>query len=159
MKVGTLINYPLCLLGDLEKYQDFVGRCPTQQGHRFNLNSNGETHGCVMEDKNYGNVYDIGLKEAYKRTKTWRNDSYLFEGCKGCHYIDICQSGCRMDAFSASGRMDGKDPLMPGKEFIVKPFKFKSHKEVTEKIQSGAKIKVPQRIRFRKRKRFLVNEY
>ena len=45
------------MLGDLEKYQDFVGRgCPTQQGHRFNINSNGETHGCVMEDKNYGNV-------------------------------------------------------------------------------------------------------
>ena len=91
MSVGTLINYPLCMIGDLEKYQDFVGRgCPTQQGHRFNINSNGETHGCVMEDKNYGNVYEEGLKEAYARTATWRNESYLYEGCKGCHYIDIC---------------------------------------------------------------------
>lgn len=151
MNVGTLINYPLCLLGDLEKYQDFVGRgCPTQQGHRFNLNSNGDTHGCVMEDKSYGNVYEIGLKESYEKTKLWRNDSYLFEGCKGCHYIDICQSGCRMDAFSSSGRMDGKDPLMPGKEFIVKPFKFKEQKDVSKKIEEGAKISVPERIRFRK---------
>ena len=41
MNVGTLINYPLCMIGDLQKYQDFVGRgCPTQQGHRFNINSN-----------------------------------------------------------------------------------------------------------------------
>ena len=26
IKVGTLISYPLCLLGDLDKYADFVGR-------------------------------------------------------------------------------------------------------------------------------------
>ena len=151
MNVGTLINYPLCMIGDLEKYQDFVGRgCPTQQGHRFNINSNGETHGCVMEDKNYGNVYEIGLKDAYQNTSTWRNESYLFEGCKGCHYIDVCQSGCRMDAFAASGKMDGQDPLMPGKEFIVKPFKFKNFSYVNDAIEKGAKILVPERIRFRK---------
>ena len=155
MNVGTLINYPLCMIGDLQKYQDFVGRgCPTQQGHRFNINSNGDSHGCVMEDKNYGNVYEVGLKEAYKRTKSWRNESYLFEGCKGCHYIDICQSGCRMDAYSASGKMDGKDPLMPGKEFIVKPFKFKNYSFVNELIQKGAKLSVPKRIRFRQEKNF-----
>lgn len=151
MNVGTLINYPLCMIGDLEKYQDFVGRgCPTQQGHRFNINSNGETHGCVMEDKNYGNVYEVGLKEAYGKTISWRNESYLYEGCKGCHYIDICQSGCRMDAYAQSGKMDGRDPLMPGKEFIVKPFKFKNYEHVNEKIKSGVELKVPERVRFRK---------
>jgi len=155
MSVGTLINYPLCMLGDLEKYQDFVGRgCPTQQGHRFNINSNGETHGCVMEDKNYGNVYEVGLKEAYSKTAAWRNESYLYEGCKGCHYIDICQSGCRMDAYAASGKMDGRDPLMPGKEFIVKPFKFKNFSYVNDLIEKGAKISVPKVIRFRKENSF-----
>ena len=151
MSVGTLINYPLCMIGDLQKYQDFVGRgCPTQQGHRFNINSNGETHGCVMEDKNYGNVYEVGLKEAYAKTSSWRNESYLFEGCKGCHYIDVCQSGCRMDAYSASGKMDGRDPLMPGKEHIVKPFKFQNFSFVNDLINKGAKISVPKRVRFRK---------
>ncbi len=155
MSVGTLINYPLCMIGDLEKYQDFVGRgCPTQQGHRFNINSNGETHGCVMEDKNYGNVYEIGLKKAYEKTLSWRNESYLFEGCKGCHYIDVCQSGCRMDAYAASGKMDGQDPLMPGKEFIVKPFKFKNYTFVNDLIKKGAKLLVPKRVRFRQEKDF-----
>jgi len=155
MSVGTLINYPLCMIGDLEKYQDFVGRgCPTQQGHRFNINSNGDTHGCVMEDKNYGNVYKVGLKAAYANTKKWRNDSYLYEGCKGCHYIDVCQSGCRMDAYSASGKMDGRDPLMPGKEFIVKPFKFKNNSEVKDIILKNADIYVPKTIRFRKENGF-----
>ena len=151
MNVGTLINYPLCMIGDLEKYQDFVGRgCPTQQGHRFNINSNGETHGCVMEDKNYGNVYEVGLKESYSKTMSWRDESYLFEGCKGCHYIDVCQSGCRMDAYAATGKMDGQDPLMPGKEHIIKPFKFKNHSYVNDLVEKGADIEVPSRIRFRK---------
>ena len=155
MNVGTLINYPLCMIGDLEKYQDFVGRgCPTQQGHRFNINSNGETHGCVMEDKNYGNVYEVGLKAAYANTMKWRNESYLFEGCKGCHYIDVCQSGCRMDAYSASGKMDGKDPMMPGKEFIVKPFKFKNSSEVKKLVTKNVDIYVPKTIRFRKENGF-----
>ena len=155
MSVGTLINYPLCMIGDLEKYQDFVGRgCPTQQGHRFNINSNGETHGCVMEDKNYGNVYEVGLKEVYEKTMKWRNESYLYEGCKGCHYIDVCQSGCRMDAYSASGKMDGKDPLMPGKEFIVKPFKFKNSSKVKNSVLKNVDIYVPKTIRFRKENSF-----
>ncbi len=155
MNVGTLINYPLCMIGDLEKYQDFVGRgCPTQQGHRFNINSNGETHGCVMEDKNYGNVYEVGLKSAYENTMKWRNESYLYEGCKGCHYVDVCQSGCRMDAYSASGKMDGRDPLMPGKEFIVKPFKFKNSSKVKDSVLKNVDIYVPKTIRFRKEKDF-----
>ena len=157
MNVGTLINYPLCMLGDLEKYSDFVGRgCPTQSGHRFNINSNGDTHGCVMEDKNYGNVYKVGLKEAYARTISWRNESYLFEGCKGCHYIDVCHSGCRMHAFSNSGKMNGQDPLMPGKEFIVKPYKQPNNEYVKSLIKKGAKLFVPDFVKFRKEKDFYL---
>lgn len=157
MAVGTLINYPLCMLGDLEKYSDFVGRgCPTQSGHRFNINSSGDTHGCVMEEKDYGNVFEIGLKEAYRKTLSWRDESYLFDGCKKCHYIDICHSGCRMHAFSDSGKMNGKDPLMPGKEFIVKPFKFKNNKKILVKIKNGARMAVPKTIRFRKEKNFYL---
>ena len=157
MKVGTLINYPLCMLGDLEKYKDFIGRgCPTQSGHRFSINSNGQTHGCVMEDKEYGNIYEIGLKETYSRTMAWRNESYLYEGCKGCHYIDVCQSGCRMHGFAATGKMDQKDPLMPGKEFIVKPYKLDNDTYISDKIKNNASMYVPKTIRFRREDGFYL---
>jgi hypothetical protein len=102
-----------------------------------------------MEDKEYGNVYEVGLKEAYARTMNWRNESYLYEGCKGCHYIDVCQSGCRMHGMAATGKMDQKDPLMPGKEFITKPYKLEKDTQIEEKIKSGAFIHVPESIRFR----------
>ena len=140
-----------------EKYKDFIGRgCPTQSGHRFSINSNGQTHGCVMEDKEYGNIYEIGLKETYSRTMAWRNESYLYEGCKGCHYIDVCQSGCRMHGFAATGKMDQKDPLMPGKEFIVKPYKLDNDTYISDKIKNNASMYVPKTIRFRREDGFYL---
>lgn len=157
IKVGTLISYPLCLLGDLDKYSDFVGRgCPTQSGHRFNVNSTGTTHACVMEDKEYGNIFDVGLKKVFKNASKWRDKSYYFEGCAGCDYIEVCQTGCRMDAFASEGKMDGKDPLWKGKEFIVKPYKLVKDQLVVNKIKNGAKLIVPNRIRWRKEKDFYL---
>ena len=150
IQVGTLISYPLCLLGDLEKYRDFIGRgCPTQSGHRFNINSTGDTHGCVMEDKDYGDVFEVGLLEAFKRTSEWRDKSYYYEGCKGCDYLEVCQTGCRMDAFAATGKMDGKDPLWKGKEFIFKPYKHVEDPNTNIKIKEGLKLSVPKRVRWR----------
>jgi len=157
IQVGTLISYPLCLLGDLEKYQDFVGRgCPTQSGHRFSINSTGDTHGCVMEDKDYGDVFKVGLKKAFKNTIKWRDKSYYFKGCKGCDYLEVCQTGCRMDAFAATGKMNGKDPLFKGKEFIYKPYKHIKDPEIIRKIHDGARLKVPERIRWRQENGFYL---
>jgi AdoMet-dependent heme synthase len=157
MIVGTLISYPLCMLGDLEKYADFVGRgCPSQSGHRFSINSNGETHCCVMEDKAYGNVFELGLREVYAETKAWHDESYHYEGCEGCHYINVCESGCRMSAFSNTGKMNGRDPLMVGKEAFVKPFKFRHDPHVVDRIEKGMTLTVPPRLRFRKEDGFYL---
>ena len=52
--------------------------------------------------------------------------------------------------------MDGADPLMPGKEFIVKPFKFKNFPMVNSLLKQNVKIFVPQRIRFRKENGFYL---
>jgi PqqA peptide cyclase len=157
IQVGTLISYPLCLLGDLEKYEDFVGRgCPTQSGHRFNVNSTGETHGCVMEDKAYGNIFEHGLDKVYKHTINWRNKSYYYDGCKKCDYLDVCQTGCRMDAYAATGKMNGKDPLFKGLKYITKPYKLIKDDGVISKIKNGAKLFVPERIRWRAEKNFYL---
>jgi radical SAM protein with 4Fe4S-binding SPASM domain len=157
IRISTLVSYPLCLMGDLEKYADFVGRgCPTQSGHRFHMNPTGETHGCVMEDRAYGNVFEIGLREAFKRSSAWRDKSYYYEGCKGCSYIDVCQTGCRMDAFAVDGKMSGKDPLNKGKEFIIKPYKHVQDPDTIKRIKEGARISVPKRLRWRKEDGFHI---
>ena len=45
---------------------------------------------------------------------------------------------------------------MPGKEHIVKPFKFKENNIILEKIKNGAKMYVPSEIRFRKESNFYL---
>ena len=89
--IGTLISYPLCLLGDLEKYKDFVGRgCPAQSGIRMSLNADGTAHACTHEEEGYGNILEEGIKPVFQRMRKWHNGSYLFEGCAECEYIDVC---------------------------------------------------------------------
>jgi hypothetical protein len=55
-----------------------------------------------------------------------------------------------MDAFAASGKMTDKDPLYKGKEFISKPYKHVQDPDTIKCIKEGARISVPERIRWRK---------
>jgi radical SAM protein with 4Fe4S-binding SPASM domain len=157
--IGTLVSYPLCFLGDLEKYSDFVGRgCPAQGGHRFSINANGDTHACVHEEKNYGNIFEIGLGKAYQNMISWRDGSFRFKGCLGCDYIEICQTGCRSSALAYYGALDKQDHLMENKNSFVKHYKMEAEENVLREIVNGARFIVPQRLRFRKENGFyLVN--
>ncbi len=136
INVSTLIGYPLCMIGDLEKYSDFVGRgCPSQSGHRFSIQASGDSHTCVMEDASYGDIFKNGLKATYAKTQFWRDNSVFYEGCKSCEYINVCQTGCRMSALATTGNIDGKDPLMLGSEHIthhIKAIADKSHREIMD---------------------------
>ncbi len=153
--IGTLISYPLCLLGDLNKYEDFVGRgCPAQRGNRMVITANGETHACTHEMRSYGNVFDIGIKGAFRRMREWHDGSYLFSGCAECEYISICRSGCRSASNAYFKKMDGKDPLFAGKDSIKVPYKIVIPEEITQAIDSGSSFIVPDRIRFRREEGF-----
>ena len=109
-----------------------------------------------MEDKPYGNIFEHGLDKVYKHTINWRNKSYYYDGCKKCDYLDVCQTGCRMDAYAATGKMNGKDPLFKGLKYITKPYKLIKDDEVISKIKNGAKLFVPERIRWRDEKSFYL---
>lgn len=148
--IGTLISYPLCALGDLQKYKDFVGRgCPAQTGTRMSLNADGQTHACTHEEVAYGNIFEIGIKEAFKRMHKWHDGSYLFDGCADCEYIDICGSGCRMASAAYYKAMDAKDPLWTGHEHIGVPYKMEIPTEIKEGVITNQAFVIPKRIRFR----------
>ncbi|HHT9135729.1 MAG TPA: radical SAM/SPASM domain-containing protein [Candidatus Wunengus sp. YC60] len=157
--IGTLVSYPLCLLSNLEKYKDFVGRgCPSQAGHRMSLNADGESHCCVHEEKRYGNVFEIGIKKAYQNMLGWHNRSYRYPQCDGCRYIEICESGCRMSSLGYYRAMNARDPLMINKNNFTKHFKFVDENKFSNKISLETIFFVPQRLRFRKENGFyLVN--
>jgi len=149
--IGTLIAYPLCMLGDLEKYRDFVGRgCPAQRGNRMIINANGETHACTHESYSYGNVFEVGIREAFKKMHEWHDGTYLFEGCNNCEYINVCGSGCRAAANSYFKKTDGMDPLFAGADQIKIPYKAKVPGDISKLIWKKEDFFVPKTIRFRK---------
>lgn len=155
--IGTLISYPLCLLGDLEKYKDFVGRgCPAQSGIRMSLNADGTAHACTHEEEGYGNILKEGIKPVFKRMKKWHDGSYLFEGCADCEYIDVCGSGCTMAAEAYFKTKDSKDPLWLGRENIGVPYKPEIPMAIFNAVDTGKKFIVPERIRFREEEGFYV---
>jgi len=157
--IGTLVGYPLCMLRDLEKYVDFVGRgCPAQSGHLMSINTNGQTHACVHQAEGYGNIFEIGIYRAYENMRVWHDESYRYGSCKGCCYIDICKTGCRMNSYAHYDAYDKKDNLMKDKNNFLKPYKIIHDPLIYEKIRLGARFYVPGRLRFRKESDFyLVN--
>lgn len=148
--IGSLISYPLCLLGDLQKYSDFVGRgCPAQRGNRMVINADGSTHACTHEEHAYGNVFEVGIKKAFDNMFKWHDGSYLYAGCNGCLYKDICMSGCRSASFSYFKEMDNKDPLFLGPDKIINDYKLDIPSFIKEIVMSNEKFIVPSTIRFR----------
>ncbi len=155
--VGTLVNYPLCLLGDLDRYRDFVGRgCPTQAGHMMTINATGDFSACCREEQNYGNVFEIGLIDAWKKLHAWHREEYRNPECQNCDYIDICHSGCRMSAKGYYGQMNAPDPLMCGQNSITRPYEFVANTAIYEEVDKGMRFTVPKRIRWRKEDGFYL---
>ena len=159
LMIGTLVSYPLCFLEDLDKYADFVGRgCPAQAGHRMSINANGDVHACVHEEEGYGNILTKSVKEIYQgqQYRRWHKGDFHYEGCKGCRYIDICESGCSMTSVGVYGEHSAKDPLYQGYHVFKKHYDLVVDKKVIEKIEKGVNFTVPKRIRFRKEDGFYL---
>ncbi len=157
--VGSLVSYPLCLLGDLEKYKDFVTRgCPSQSGRRMSIYANGDYSACPHEPKFYGNVFDEGLIKAWNNIKGWRENKYHFTGCKGCKYIDVCSTGCRTSSLAYYGTLNKQDPLMIDKNNFSKEYQIIYDDKILNDMKTGTRFTVPKRIKFRQEENYyLVN--
>ncbi len=96
--IYSLYQYPLCMIKDVEKYREFVGRgCPAGK-KMVCINANGDIHACNHETESYGNVLTTGIAPAWARMKKWRDGSLVPEDCKTCKWYPWCEGGCRMAA-------------------------------------------------------------
>lgn len=146
--IGSLIQYPVCFLKDVEKYSDFLGRgCPAGK-KMVCINANGETHACLHENKSYGNVLDIGLGGVWKNMKMWRDDSLVPQDCKKCKWLRWCEGGCRVyaQALNAPDFMcKGSTENMPDP---VEDFKKSQH------LVNDGMFKVRRGLRYREEEGF-----
>jgi len=160
IRVGSLVSYPLCFLGDLEKYKDFVGRgCPSQSGHRMSVNATGEVHVCVHEEDAYGNILEQPIEEVYQgRMRRWHDGRFHYEGCSTCSYLEVCESGCSMASLGHYGDHSAKDPLFVGPAGFKRHFQLVTNDEIYAAMDAGMQFVVPGRLRFREEDDFyLVN--
>lgn len=160
IRVGSLVSYPLCFLGDLDRYKDFVGRgCPSQSGHRMSVNANGDVHACVHEEDGYGNILEQSIEEVYQgKMRRWHDGRFHFDGCAGCRYIDVCESGCSMASLGHYGEHAAKDPLFVGPHAFDQHYEPVPNNEIFAAMKHGMKFIAPKRLRFRREQDFyLVN--
>src|SRR3989338_3853819 len=146
---GALIAFPHCFLGDLSKYRSLLMRgCPAGS-KMMSINVDGSTHACVHEAEGYGNVFEIGLQQAWENMKKWRTGELIPEGCKTCSLFDVCNAGCRMVALSYYGPLNDRDNLK-GAAVNVKDTPYK---KLLDDLKAG-KVKNSPGLRFRKEKGF-----
>jgi len=113
------------------------------------INADGETHACTHEETPYGNVLETSISDLFGKMNKWHDHSLHYEGCEGCAYKMVCNSGCRMAAKAYYGSMDEKDPLFRHHSNITSQFKIKVPKELIEAVSTGEQFMVPDRVRFR----------
>ncbi len=158
IQLGSLVSYPLCFLGDLDKYSDFVGRgCPAQAGHRMSINATGEVHACVHEEDGYGNIFENSILEIFQsKMRKWHDGRFHYSGCEGCRYIDICESGCSMTALAVHGDLGAKDTLFLGPHAFEQHFNLVQDSAILTQIFNNASFTAPERLRFRKEDGFYL---
>ena len=59
--------------------------------------------------QNVGNIFEIGMKKAWKRIQNNLNWTLDELECKDCEYIESCRGGCRYRAFKDTGNIHGID--------------------------------------------------
>lgn len=112
--VKTLIPLPLCALEDLDKYSDLVGR-PCAAGKRsMSVDSTGHAHACWHMTQDYGDITEIGLKQAWDDMQQWRSGELIPVVCKECSFLPLCGSGCRLAGQAFFGKLSARDNLQVG---------------------------------------------
>lgn len=96
MKVSTVTPLPLCVLKDVYYYRNITTKSCTGGITHCTISNNGDITACSHEDRPYGNIFNEGLKESWKKMEIWRNGDNLNYNCASCDYLKICGGECRV---------------------------------------------------------------
>lgn len=146
IKVDILECYPLCFIGDIEKYEMFAKRKCSAGVFSGTIAPDGQVRPCSHSNKNYGSIFNEDLSIIYSRMDEWRTGELLPQKCIECPYLARCSGGCRCEAEYA-GNICGMDPYASDPSDV----KLSVLKIIAkDKIKSTAIISIKQEVRFRK---------
>lgn len=124
LQTDILECYPLCLIGDAEKFGNIARRSCTAGVTTMVVGANGEVRPCIHSDEVAGNVFSEGLKESWQRMDRWRDGTLIPEICQACQYLRQCTAGCRVEA-QYMGDIAGMDPYASSPADVLVPPKRK----------------------------------
>ena len=111
LNIDTLMAYPLCALGDVNRFWKFAQHGCGAGITTCTIGADGSVRPCSFADERYGNVFSESISQIWGRMRDWRDGSRLPEKCiNECEYFPQCGGGCRMEAKFA-GDKAGMDPL------------------------------------------------
>ena len=151
INIGSLIQYPVCFLQDVEKYRFYIGRGCRAGRELLTINADGKTQACVHEKVGYGNILKDGLKECWKNMRMWRNGSLIPPTCSKCEWLPDCEGACRVytDDLKSMDSLACDPSLLPSRANYLSSL---------VEIASQTELFVPGRVRWRQEDGFqLVN--
>jgi len=132
MAVDVAMSYPLCGLGDVNRFKKFAQRSCAAGVTTCTIGADGEVRPCSFADESYGNLFSEPLFQIWDKMKDWRDGSRLPNICVNeCQYFSLCGGGCRMEAKFAGDRK-GMDPLATNPSDVIYQLPTEVHSTPTD---------------------------
>ena len=146
LSVDALEPYPLCFLGDIEKYEKFARRRCSAGVTSATIGADGQVRPCSHSNRMYGNIFEEDMFTIYSRMSEWRTGELVPEKCLACEYFVSCSGGCRCEA-EYHGDIRGMDPcaLSPA-DVVPKPKKVMPRLA----LEPESMVSINPDVRFRK---------
>jgi len=115
--VGTEI--PLCIVGDKTRYKHIaVGSLCAAGSEFFVIGPAGEVRVCNHSPRVLGNIMNENFIEDVAYWTKFAERKYKPAPCHGCHFIDLCDCGCREVANIVNGSPCALDTCIPEDECL-----------------------------------------
>jgi radical SAM protein with 4Fe4S-binding SPASM domain len=113
MLIGNSTRVPYCLIPQLsDQIKYFTSGCSAGTAHLV-IGSNGECRACAKEIAMYKqSIRDSSLIDIWEDFSSWQTEERIPDECKECKLLYKCGGGCRFAGSSATGKINGCDPLM-----------------------------------------------
>ena len=145
--VDSLEPIPFCGLYGVTHPELFTSRRCSAGVMTATISYDGSVRPCPHRDMSYGNLLTEDFDPIWARMDPWSQEVQVPKECSGCDILSLCGSGCRMEAKTSTGRINGLDSFTslshvaemtkiiakPSERVLVKKFKtpkFKLRKEV-----------------------------
>jgi len=111
LHVDTLEPVPLCGLHGVKRPDLFTNRKCTAGVTTMTVSYDGSVRPCSHLDESYGNVLMEDLDVIWARMDPWSQMFQTPTECSSCEMLNRCGSGCRMEAKTRTGEINGLDPF------------------------------------------------